>query len=954
MATLNTRSLYNKSTTVADLISERDYDVCVLTETWHSTSDDLSLRRAAPVSYLISDSARAMYDHATHPSINHGGIAIIYRSNLTVRRILLDIVPKTFELHICSIKQHSSAFIVAAIYRPGSVAASAMFFEEFSSLLESLTTLRSSLVLIGDFNIHVDDLADARARHFLDILETFDLQQHVHEPTHMLGHTLDLVITRPETSPVNVLVDPPVYSDHGIVACSLPYQPAALNVYCTKQIRDLRKLNLPAFQLELRHSAICKQTPALSSLPTDELFDMYHNLLSSIVNQFAPFKSINVKQRPHSPWFDADCRASRRKARSLERRFRLTHSHADRLAWTNHLQLKRSLIRNKQAAYWTSIIDEAAGNSSRLWRRLNALLARDPVYGPKESCITAETLSDYFSAKVESIRAVTATSPPPVFRILTEATFNEFTLCSENDIRSFILQAPAKSCSMDPLPYQVLRDNLDNLLPFITTMCNNSLKNGHLPLSQKSAIITPVIKKAGLDPSIAANYRPISNLTFVSKLIERIVARQTVTYLTVNNLFPTEQSAYRSFHSTETAMLRITSDIHDAADKSMVTLLAMLDLSAAFDTVDHSILLNRLETSYGLRDNVLAWIASFLHGRKQSVMLDDHLSVPCDLLCGVPQGSVLGPMLFLLYIADVITIAESYGVRVHCYADDIQLYVHCLVKDVDDATRRLIACIAAINDWMLSNRLKLNPGKTQLIWIGTWQQLKKFPSTNLVMQDGSIITPTKTVCSLGVVLDEQIKMDAHASSVVRSCSFQLRQIRSIRSSLTINAASTLVHAFVSCRLDYCNSVMYGTSGGTTQKIQSIINSAARLISGTHHFDHITPILRDQLHWLPFRFRVVYKIALIVYRCLHQSGPAYLTEMLIPVNTIANRLQLRSAQHGDLLCPAYRTTRVGPASFRSSGPYVWNSLPPRLRDPAISLECFKSNLKTHLFKLAYNI
>ena len=148
--------------------------------------------------------------------------------------------------------------------------------------------------------------------------------------------------------------------------------------------------------------------------------------------------------------------------------------------------------------------------------------------------------------------------------------------------------------------------------------------------------------------------------------------------------------------------------------------------------------------------------------------------------------------------------------------------------------------------------------------------------------------------------------------------------------------------------------MYGTSGGTTQKIQSIINSAARLISGTHHFDHITPILRDQLHWLPFRFRVVYKIALIVYRCLHQSGPAYLTEMLIPVNTIANRLQLRFAQHGDLLCPAYRTTRVGPASFRSSGPYVWNSLPPRLRDPAISLECFKSNLKTHLFKLAYNI
>ena len=171
-----------------------------------------------------------------------------------------------------------------------------------------------------------------------------------------------------------------------------------------------------------------------------------------------------------------------------------------------------------------------------------------------------------------------------------------------------------------------------------------------------------------------------------------------MTYLNVNNLFPFAQSAYRSFHSTETAMIRITSDIHDAADKSQVTLLAMLDLSAAFYTVDHTILLKRLVTSYGLRGSVLAWITSFLCSRKQSVMLDGYLSELFDLLRGVPHGSVLEPLLFLLHTADVIVIAESYGIHVHCYADEVQLYIHCLINNTENATKRLIACFASINN----------------------------------------------------------------------------------------------------------------------------------------------------------------------------------------------------------------------------------------------------------------
>ena len=187
--------------------------------------------------------------------------------------------------------------------------------------------------------------------------------------------------------------------------------------------------------------------------------------------------------------------------------------------------------------------------------------------------------------------------------------------CTATDIRRIINQSPGKSCQLDPLPTELLKASLDNLLPILTTICNQSLLEGVLPISQKSAIITPILKKAGLDPDVAANCRPISNLTFISKVIERIVAGQLTAYLVVNNLLPTRQSAYRAHHSTETALLGITSAIFDAADKANVTLLAALDLSAAFDCVDHHILLERLRISYGFGGCVLDWIASFLHDR---------------------------------------------------------------------------------------------------------------------------------------------------------------------------------------------------------------------------------------------------------------------------------------------------------------------------------------------------
>jgi len=196
--------------------------------------------------------------------------------------------------------------------------------------------------------------------------------------------------------------------------------------------------------------------------------------------------------------------------------------------------------------------------------------------------------------------------------------------------------------------------------------------------------------------------------------------------------------------------LKVIGDIIDAADNRQVTLLGLLDMSAAFDTVDHQILLRRLQLSYGFGGQVLQWLTSFLTDRTQLVAFAGARSTLQSLFCGVPQGSVLGPLLFALYSADVIKITASHGVCIHAYADDMQTYASCTAPDQQMATSRLLACVADIETWMTSNRLKLNAGKTEFIWLGSRQQLAKISPSSLLIK-GQLITPLNKVRDLGVI-----------------------------------------------------------------------------------------------------------------------------------------------------------------------------------------------------------
>ena len=224
---------------------------------------------------------------------------------------------------------------------------------------------------------------------------------------------------------------------------------------------------------------------------------------------------------------------------------------------------------------------------------------------------------------------------------------------------------PDKQCSLDPMPTWLLKANVDILAPFLSRLFCWSLEHGVVPSTLKSAYITPILKKSDLDPLDTKSYRPISNLSVVSKLLERLVSRQLMAYLTDIDIFPDLQSAYRANHSTETAVLKVLPDILTALDSGNLAFLMPLDLSAAFDSVDHAALLRRLRVSYGLDGTVINWFASYLSGRTQCVRSPRSSSSPSTLLYGVPQGLVLGPILFLLYTADVLGIVKRHQLHPH-------------------------------------------------------------------------------------------------------------------------------------------------------------------------------------------------------------------------------------------------------------------------------------------------
>lgn len=961
--TLNCRSVKNKALSICDYITSNNIDIMALTETWLGTDTD---------NIALADLVPDGFDIYSVPRQNRrgGGVALVYKTGLKVNMIKSQEVFTSFEHLECIIGSKNSTFRLCIIYRPPASklnnVKTSVFFEEYSKYINAHVVANVELIITGDMNFPLNKPSELCTQKFMSLLKEHGLTQHVREPTHVHGHILDVVITRDNShilkhSPCvddNYICDSTgnTFLDHKGISCILqiskPSKPRKSVSY-----RKLRSIDIDKFASEIQSS----MTYNSESISLSDLVRHYNDRIIEAIDNHAPLQTKVFTVRPNTQWYSSDLHTAKKAKRKAERVWRQSKLEVHRQIFKEKCRINSKLLFESKQTYYSSNIIECGNDTKRLYKLTNTLMGKnqDAVL-PVSECDTAlsNKFSDFFLEKIQSIREnlqnANNSASNPEHSLSADIKFTgqpltEFSTASNEEIRKLLMTSPSKSCELDPMPTYILKLCLNEVLPVITEIVNKSISESVVPTDFKQAIVRPLLKKPGLDKDNFKNYRPVSNLPYVSKIIEKVVASRIENHLNNNKLYDDRQSAYRSNHSTETALLRVHHDIATALDSNSCAILVMLDLSAAFDIIDHDILFKRLEHTFGITGSALGWIQSYLTNRTQRVAIGSVLSDSRSLNIGVPQGSVLGPRLYCIFSKPIGDICISHDMNYHCYADDTQLYIVVEPRDnIDDDSTKLNSCLNDIREWMSVNLLKLNHDKTELMVFAPKRRIKEMAYFSISF-GGNIIHDATYVKNLGAYFDQTLCMERQCNAVSRTCYFHIRNIGCIRPFISEDACKMLVNALVTSRLDYGNALLFGIHKHLTDKLQRVQNTAARMISRTKKTDHITPIL-IRLHWLPMEYRSQYKLLLYVFKALHGLAPVYLTELVKPYTP---RRSLRSESELLLTVPVIKTKTYGERRFDKAASTLWNGLPRHLKT-LNSLDAFKRSLKTYLFSQAYRV
>ena len=466
-------------------------------------------------------------------------------------------------------------------------------------------------------------------------------------------------------------------------------------------------------------------------------------------------------------------------------------------------------------------------------------------------------------------------------------------------------------------------------------MLNNSFKSNTFARVWKFAEVTCVPKDG--DAGNPCNNRPISLLPVLSKVNERLAHRQFVTFLDNNNKLSQFQSGNRKYHSTETALLSVTDDLLKAMDEKKISILVLMDMSKAFDSINHDILLSKLR-SLGASPSALEWFKSYLNGRYQYVRIGDVVSQSLPVEYGVPQGSILGPVLLSVYINNLLTVPKCC--QSACYVDESKLYLKFKTNELCNAVSAVNSDLSEICKWCCNNSLLLNPDKTKLLVVGVPQLLRQLPDFTITLC-GKPISPIPVAKDLGVFLDQCLSYDEHILKTVASCMNKLIQINRIKHLLDKETVLLIMNSFVFSRLFYCSSVWSNTAVTNIHKLQLVQNFAARIILGLRKYDHISAGLRS-LRWLNVKQRLMVNDAVMMHKCLNGLSPSYLSDKFSTRATIHDR---QTRYRDSLNIPSSRIN-AGQRTFYYRGIKVWNNLSKDLRE-ITNTKVFKRRLVNEL-------
>ena len=910
---------------------DRNSDVVFITETWLSSEKNNITADVKTYGYELIHKIRK--DRSKERG---GGVGIIVRSTIPGKPLPCNDFC-SFECNIVKIPLKDNKFIVLiSVYRLQFIPVSE-FISEFSDLLETYAVLNEYFVIAGDVNIHTET-DESSSRKFLDLLDLYDLRQHVVGPTHIMGHTIDVIITpNKESFVTDIAINHIDLSHHFLIDFKITAQ---VITNSTKHIkyRTVKNIDSTAFCKDLTDKF--QASPATKNMA--EKVENYNSALSEVLDKHAPIKTKQIKVVATAPWFDVEYISLRKQRRKAEKKFRKSKSQEDKDVYINLRKQTTELAKDKKLSYVTKKLNE--GTAKTLYSVVNNLIDnnKEIVLPSAESDKElADGFLQFFKQKIAKIRSnfpvgcsnTSAAHPNPNIQPLST-----FEPTNPEELRKIVTQFGVKCSPEDPAPSPVLLTHLDTLLPVWVEIVNLSLEVGSMD-SLKSAVILPLIKEltSTTDTDDFKNYRPVSNLVFISKLIERVVDIRLEQHLQQNNLTIDQQYGYKKSHSTEMLLLKVMNNLFESCDKNIPSVVLLLDLSAAFDTVDHTKLLQILYEDIGITGTALNWFKSFLTKRTHKVKVGDTYSLIAELLYGVAQGSILGPRLFNIYIRSLYKHIDSSKFQIEGFADDHQLvkqFVLALETKAlgDDITN----CLKSISQWMNEHFLCINQSKTKILVVAPPSVKEKICIGGVMVED-SCIRFVESAKNLGFILDSVLSFEKQINKVVKSCFNTIRKLSKVKIYLTQQQLQTLVSSLIFSRLDYCNSLYYGLPANLIKKLQHVQNCAARLVLKRRvPFRSSLNGVFTELHWLKVKFRIIYKILLVVYNCLHQHAPNEVTA-LVQYGESVRTMKLQETRVSN---------KYGDRAFSHVAPKLWNLLPNDIRSQQNTLQ-FKKKLKSFL-------
>ncbi len=924
MALWNCQSAVNKADFISTFSLQSTLSILGLTETWIRPEDS-----ATPAALSNNFS----FSHTPRQVGRGGGTGLLISNNWKYSTHSPLCNYNSFESHSITVMAPIKLQIVVIYRAPGQILAP--FLEELDGLLSSFMEDGTPLLVFGDFNIHLEK---PYATDFHSLLASFDLKRLTTTSTHKSGNQLDLIYTRDCTAD-NILVQPLHISDHFFIKFTLHFAtrvpPTPLPVTFRRNLRSLSPSHLS--------SVVSSSLPSLthfSSLDVNAATDTLCSTLTTCLDDICPLSSRPARTAPSNPWLSDVLREHRTRLRAAERKWRKSNELSDLSMYQSFLSSFSAEVHTAKSSHFHNKINNAP-DMRNLFRTFNSppLSPSTTSHHVYNSWWTLQLfLQTKLKQSVVSFHLHSYRTPNQLDPLL-----NSHLLLLSPHWGGSIQTSPLQSSynmSSRPYPLTPSPSNLSHTLTSTHTHYQHISPHRHLPHCIQAGSSNPTAQKTYIKHFSLENYRPVSLLPFIAKTLEQVVFNQVSLFLSQNNKLDAKQSGFRSGHSTETALLSVTEALRIAKADSKSSVLILLDLSAAFDTVNHQILLSTL-SSLDITGIPLRWFESYLTGRSFRVAWGREVSKAHQLVTGVPQGSVLGPLLFstIHYITGSHHTGTWLLLPFLCWWHTALSLISTRWSNGSCTDLRLPGGHLSMDERTPSTA---QPGKD---WASCLPCNSNSTAWFTIQLGSSTITPSASVRNLGVIFDDQLTFKEHIAKTARSCRFALHNIRKIRPFLTEHAAQLLVQALVISRLDYCNALLAGLPSNTIKPLQMIQNAAARLVFNEPKRAHVTPLFVS-LHWLPVAARIQFKTLMLAYRTTTGSAPTYFHSLLriyIPSRS------LRSASERRLVVPSQRGSKSLSRTFSFTVPGRWNDLPTPIRN-AGSLSIFKQQLKTHLFQL----